>query len=134
MCHQTVCLVARLLEANGIPTVCLGSALDILESGRPPRAAFVDYPLGHSAGKLFDPADQLGIARSALRVLETATAPGAIVTLPNRWDEAGDWKQEASRSRGGDTRQARDESPQFQLEADREAAIASGALARPPVG
>ncbi|MDA0983405.1 MAG: hypothetical protein O3A06_10320 [Proteobacteria bacterium] len=128
MCHQTVCLVARHLEANGIPTLCLGSALDILEAGRAPRAVFVDYPLGHSAGRPFDTADQLGIVRAALGVLETARAPGRIVTLPNRWaaDEA--WKLEASRTQGADTRQARDETPQFQFAADREAAIGSGAL------
>ena len=46
-------LAARRLEALGIPTLCLGSALDILEAGAPPRAVFVDYPLGHSAGKPF---------------------------------------------------------------------------------
>ena len=128
MCHQTVCLVARHLEANGIPTLCLGSALDILESGRPPRAAFVDYPLGHSAGKPFDPADQLELVRAALRGFETMTRPGEIRVLPNRWDAGGGWQQEAARSGGGDTRQPRDETPQFQYEADRAAARASGAM------
>ena len=61
-------------------------------------------------------------------MLEIARAPGRIVTLPNRWaaDEA--WKLEASRTQGEDTRQARDETPQFQLAADREAAIGSGAM------
>ena len=128
MCHQTVCLVARHLEANGIPTVCLGSGLDILEAGRPPRAAFVDYPLGHSAGKPFDAADQHGIVRAALQCFETITTPGEIRILPNRWDADGAWQQASSRSDGGDTRQPRDETPQFQYEADRAAALASGAL------
>lgn len=127
-----MCLVARHLEANGIPTLCLGSALDILEAGRAPRAVFVDYPLGHSTGKPFDAADQLGIVRAALGVLESAREAGRIVRLPNRWaaDEA--WKQEAGRTQGTDTRQARDETPQFQFEADREAAIGSGALRATP--
>lgn len=123
-----MCLVARHLEANGIPTMCLGSALDIIESGRPPRATFVDYPLGHTAGKPFDPGDQLDIVRFALRGLETMTQPGEIRTLPNRWDALGEWKREAARTRGGDMRQPRDETPQFQYVADREAARASGAL------
>jgi hypothetical protein len=123
-----VCLVSRYLEANGIPTMCLGSALDIFESGRPPRATFVDYPLGHSAGKPFDPADQLDVVRAALRGLETMTQPGEIRVLPNRWDAQGEWRQESGRTRGEDTRQPRDETPQFQHEADREAARASGAL------
>jgi hypothetical protein len=128
VCHQTVCLVARHLEANGIPTMCLGSALDILESGSPPRATYVDYPLGHSAGKPFDAADQHGIVREALRGLEDLKQPGEIRKLPNTWDASGEWKQDAARSKGGDTRQPRDESPQFQQPADREAARASGAL------
>ncbi len=128
MCHQTVSLVARHLEANGIATICVGSALDILEAGRPPRAVFVDYPLGHTAGRPFDEADQAGILRAALGALESFDAPGRILVLPNRWSASDDWQRSAMSSEGGDTRQPRDETPQFQHPADREAAIASGAL------
>lgn len=127
MCHQTVSLVARHLEANGIPTVCVGSALDILQAARPPRACFVDYPLGHTAGRPFDVADQDAIVLAALQTLVTASAPDTLVTLPNRWpDEA--WRSEASSTEARDTRQPRDETPQFQHPADRIAALASGAL------
>ena len=31
MCHQTVSLIARFLEENGIPTVVMGCAKDIVE-------------------------------------------------------------------------------------------------------
>ena len=127
MCHQTVCLVARHLEANGIPTMCVGSAIDIFQAGRPPRATFVDYPLGHSSGKPFDTADQLSIVRAALAGFTRMTAPGEIQVLTNRWDDD-DWRAEASSTKGQDTRQPRDETPQFQLPADRSAALASGAL------
>ncbi|MBK6656685.1 MAG: hypothetical protein IPG43_00370 [Proteobacteria bacterium] len=127
MCHQTVCLVARHLEAHGIPTMCLGSAIDILEAGRPPRATFVDYPLGHTAGKPFDSADQLSIVRAALSGFTTMTRAGEIQVLDNRWSDDA-WRAEASSTKGQDTRQPRDESPQFQLPADRDAALASGAL------
>lgn len=130
MCHQTVCLVARHLEANGIPTMCLGSALDIFSSGRPPRATFVDYPLGHSAGRPFDPANQLDIVRTALGGLESMQQPGEIVHLPDCWSPNDDWRAQAARTKGGDTRQPRDEVPRFQNDADREAALASGALQR----
>ncbi|MGE0873110.1 MAG: hypothetical protein AB7O31_00400 [Burkholderiales bacterium] len=122
-----MCLVARHLEANGIPTMCLGSALDILRAGRPPRATFVDYPLGHSAGKPFDRADQRDVVRAALEGLETMTAPEEVRMLPNRWDDDA-WRTETTSASRGDTRQTRDETPQFQHPADREAAIASGAL------
>ena len=127
MCHQTVCLVARHLEANGIPTMCLGSALDIFTAGRPPRATFVDYPLGHSSGKPFDGADQLGIVRAALDGFAAMTSTGEIQVLPQQWGEHS-WRIEASSTGGQDTRQARDETPQFQHAADRDAALASGAL------
>jgi hypothetical protein len=126
VCHQTVSLIARHLEANGIPTMCLTSALDIIQAGRPPRATFVDYPLGHTAGKPGDARDQLGILRATLRGFETLAAPGEIQTLPNAWGEDS-WRQAASATVGEDSRQPRDETPQFQFETDREAALASGA-------
>ena len=127
MCHQTVSLVARHLEANGIPTICLASALDIIEAGRPPRATFIDYPLGHTSGKPFDRKDQLLVVSGALTALQTMTQAGQISRLPNRWSDDDTWKQEAGATSGGDTRQPRDETPQFQYDEDREAAIAAGA-------
>lgn len=126
MCHQTVSLIARHLEENGIPTLCLGSALDILRAGQPPRAVFVDYPLGHSAGRPFDSADQLDVVAAALQAFEAITTPGGLIILPNRWPEDS-WASEAHSEESGDTRQPRDDSPQWQLPEDRAAAIASGA-------
>lgn len=109
--------------------MCLGSALDILEAGRPPRATFLDYPLGHSAGKPFAPDEQASVIRSSLQGLTTLQDAGAIQTLPLKWYEDEAWRLAASSSEGADTRQARDESPQFQSPGDREAAIESGAFA-----
>jgi len=123
-----VCLVARHLEAHGIPTMCLGSALDIFAAGRAPRATLVDYPLGHSTGKPFDPADQLDIVRAALAGLQSMTRAETITRLPNQWDTQGLWRADAMRADGGDARQPRDETPQFQHADDRAAARASGAL------
>ena len=122
-----MCLVARYLDERGIPTVCLGSAHDILTAGRPPRAVFVDYPLGHTAGIPFDADDQLSVIRGAVASFDGATTPGSFVTLPNQWRDD-DWKSEASSTEAEDTRQPRDTTPQFQLPADRDAAIESGAL------
>lgn len=125
MCHQTVCLVARHLEAHGIATLVLGSARDIMEAGRPPRAAFVDYPLGHSAGKPFDRADQRSIVRAALAGFADIREPGAILDLPHRWADDS-WRTAAGATAGSDTRQPRDTSPQWQHPADRDAARACG--------
>jgi hypothetical protein len=113
-----VSLAARHLEALGIPTLCLGSALDILASGAPPRAAFVDYPLGHSTGKPFDRADQDRVLRAALAALPSIDAAGTIVRLDAHWgDDA--WRAAAAATRGDDTRMPRDTTPQYQSADDR---------------
>lgn len=126
MCHQTVSLVARHLEANGLPTLCLGSARDIFAAAAPPRAAFVDYPLGHSAGAPFSPDDQRSVVSAALQAFERIDEPGTIVELANRWQGPATWKSEATDPGKGDTRQVRDTTPRYQFEADRLAAEAAG--------
>ena len=111
-------LAARHLEALGLPTLCLGSALDILEAGAPPRAMFVDYPLGHSAGKPFDRADQERVLRAALKAFDAIDSAGAVVALDAQWGDDG-WRRAAAATRGDDTRMPRDTSPQYQTEEDR---------------
>ncbi|MCH9670250.1 MAG: hypothetical protein K0U93_02265 [Gammaproteobacteria bacterium] len=112
-------LIARHLESHGIPTLCLASALDIIEAGNPPRAVFVDYPLGHTTGQPFDAADQLNVLRSAMTAFEAIKTPGEIVHLPNQWNGDDTWRAKAARADGDDTRQPRDMSPQYQTEEDR---------------
>ena len=92
MCHQTVSLIARYLEENGIPTVVMGCAKDIVEHCGVPRFLFSDFPLGNSAGKPNDPGSQEFTLDLALRVLETAVGPRTTVQSPLRWNEDGRWK------------------------------------------
>ena len=119
MCHQTVSLIARHLESIGLPTVCLASALDIIQAGRPPRTVFVDYPLGHTAGRPFDPEDQKGIVKSALDALVSVTTPGQVLTVPAQWSDDATWRVDAVDPGKGDTRQVRDTTPRYQYDADR---------------
>jgi D-proline reductase (dithiol) PrdB len=56
-CHQSVGLIARAIEALGIPTIALTSCRDITVKVRPPRACFLDYPLGNNAGIPHDAAN-----------------------------------------------------------------------------
>jgi len=91
VCHQTVSLVARHLEAAGIPTVILACARDITASAFPPRAVFLNYPLGNPAGRPHDPENQHAVLEAALSLLETARAPGTIVDLPHRWAPDDGW-------------------------------------------
>ena len=85
-------LIARFLEAQGIPTLCLASALDIIEAGKPPRVAFLDYPLGHTAGRPFDPENQRVVLRDALEAFEAIREPASVVRLRYRWSDSDDWK------------------------------------------
>ena len=96
MCHQTVSLVARHLEANGIPTVIMGSAKDIVEHCGVPRFLFTDFPLGNSAGRPFDVESQALTLELALRVLETAPAARTTVQSPLRWRDDASWKLDYS--------------------------------------
>jgi D-proline reductase (dithiol) PrdB len=94
VCHQTISLVARHLEANGISTVVMGCAKDIVEHAAVPRFLFSDFPLGNSAGKPHDPASQAFTLELALRVLETAPGPQTTVQSPLRWSADASWKRD----------------------------------------
>ncbi|MDO9560793.1 MAG: glycine/sarcosine/betaine reductase selenoprotein B family protein [Bradyrhizobium sp.] len=96
VCHQTISLVARHLEANGISTVVMGCAKDIVEHAAVPRFLFSDFPLGNSAGKPHDPASQALTLELALRVLETAPGPQTTVQSPQRWSADAAWKRDYS--------------------------------------
>lgn len=60
---------------------------------KPPRAAFINFPLGRQCGKPHDAELQRGVLRDTLNVLKTAEVPGEIVTLPYEWDEPFDWSR-----------------------------------------
>jgi len=91
-----VSLAARHLEANGIPTVIMGCAKDIVEYCGVPRFLFSDFPLGNPAGRPHDPASQAFTLELALRVLETAPAPRTTVQSPLRWSADPSWKLDFS--------------------------------------
>jgi len=94
VCHQTISLVARHLEANGISTVVMGCAKDIVEHAAVPRFLFSDFPLGNSAGKPHDLDSQAFTLELALRVLETAPAAQTTVQSPLRWSRDASWKRD----------------------------------------
>jgi hypothetical protein len=87
-----VSLVARHLEANGLPTVVFGCARDIVEQCGVPRFVFSDFPLGNPCGKPFEPAMQRHIVSMGLELLERATAPGTTVVTPYEWSPDHSWK------------------------------------------
>ncbi len=78
-------LVARVVEAHGIPTVTVSTGRDITALVRPPRSLFVNFPMGNSFGPAGDSAMQTEILRAALDFAVTADEPGVLVDLPQQW-------------------------------------------------
>lgn len=132
-------LIAREIEARGIPTLSMTSALSITRAVNPPRAAFVDFPLGHTTGRPHDPELQRQLMLRALRAFETLEAPGGIAMLDFDWDDDDAWKDQLvqpdprpDRAGAVDERSERRDRPQYQSEDDRElaeAALAGGGCA-----
>ena len=93
VCHQTMSLLARELEAAGIATLVLGAAKDIVEHVGVPRLLFSDLPLGHAAGLPHDRASQDFTLELGLRVLEAAPAARTTVQSPLRWPGGEAWRE-----------------------------------------
>lgn len=94
VCHQSMGIIARALEAAGIATVVMGAAKDIVERCGVPRFLFSDVPLGNAAGPPRDPAAQDATLGLALDLLETATGPRTTVRNPLRWPGPPGWKRD----------------------------------------
>lgn len=114
VCHQSLSLVARHLEANGVPTVLVGSARDIVEEIGVPRFLFVDGPLGYPFGRPGDAAQQRQVCAEALDLLERAWAPRTTVQATASWGDDS-WRERYMRvedvarvnlARAGDQRRA----------------------------
>jgi hypothetical protein len=92
VCHQTMSLMARHLEAAGISTVVMGAARDIVEQCGVPRLLFSDVPLGNAAALPNDPASRDATLELALAVLESSVAPRTTVQNPLRWNGPAQWR------------------------------------------
>lgn len=92
VCHQSLSLAARALEAEGIATVVMGCAKDIVEQVGVPRLLFSDFPLGNAAGRPGDRESQALTLELALRLLESAAVPRTTMRSPLRWRADASWK------------------------------------------
>ena len=100
VCHQTLSLVARHLERNGIATVVVGVAKDVVEHCGVPRFLFSDFPLGNAAGRPRDPESQALTLELALQLLESAPGPRTTMQSPLRWSADANWKRDYCRLEG----------------------------------
>jgi len=92
-----VSLVARQLEADGIPCVVVGSARDIVEQCGVARFLFNDFPLGNPCGRPDDRDMQRAVVGHALGLLESARLPRTTLQSPFVWSEDASWKDRYAR-------------------------------------
>ena len=86
-------LLARHLESNGIITLIIGSAIDIVERCGAPRYLHNDFPLGNPCGVPYDEAMQLKIMQQGLALIEKAGQARTTQRTLHRWkDDA--WRRD----------------------------------------
>ena len=83
-------LVARAVEAAGIPTVTLNMIWPFQRMIGMPRVAAIEYPFGRPYGDVGDTATQREVVLAALALFEKAREPGLVEHLPFVWHEEPD--------------------------------------------
>jgi hypothetical protein len=77
-----------MLEEHGIATVYVATGRDLTELVKPPRALFVNHPMGNNFGRAGDTATQADILRAALAMIHSAEQGGALIDYPTTWHES----------------------------------------------
>jgi D-proline reductase (dithiol) PrdB len=91
LCHQSVSLIARAVEQAGVSTMTLAVDNEVVQSVRPPRAAFYEGNFGSVAGLPNWPEHQRRVLDEALRLIEPMDQPGMrklVVELESQVEEA----------------------------------------------
>ena len=78
-------VLARWIEAAGIPTVTVTMMPAAAQERRAPRIVGVEFPVGHAFGMPHDRAMQRGVLELALRVLAGAGEFGTRIDLDLEW-------------------------------------------------
>jgi len=93
-CHQATMVLARALEARGMPTLMFSVFRDLADSYKPPRTAFVEnYPLGAPCGRVNDPEHQRATIRAAFDAVPLDIESRQLVGMDMQYQEDGgrDW-------------------------------------------
>ena len=85
-----------MIENQGIPTLLVGTALDIIRQVVPPRAVFVDHPVGRTFGPPHDRERNEAVLARVLAELPNFTQPGEIRDPGFEWAPNGsrEWESE----------------------------------------
>jgi hypothetical protein len=78
-------VLARWIEAAGIPTVVVTMMPDVADALLAPRVVGVEFPYGHPFGMPDDRAMQRRVLETALTVLSGAARPGTRVDVDLEW-------------------------------------------------
>ena len=78
-------MLARLIEASGIPTVTVSMMPVMSDKHRSSRTLGVEFPFGHSFGMPHDPQMQARTLRAALDLLVDASSPETRIDHPEPW-------------------------------------------------
>ena len=70
-----MCGLAHYFESEGLSTVLVGFVREHIEAIRPPRALFLDFPMGRGMGKPNDRLFQKKVIREAFSLLDTDSGP-----------------------------------------------------------
>lgn len=79
-------LVCRLLEERGIATTYVATGRDLTALVRPPRALFVNHPMGNNFGAPGDVEMQADILRTALGLIHGISEGGVLVDYQTSWN------------------------------------------------
>ncbi len=85
-------MTARHLEANGIATVVVGSAWDIVNHCKVPRYLHNDIPLGNPLGPPYKPQAHLKSVTAALKLVAESSEPVAVKT-DLAWEDGEAWRE-----------------------------------------
>ena len=80
-------VLARLLEAAGLPTVVVTMMPDVADALVTPRVVGVEFPFGHPFGWPGDPSVQRRVLLTALTLLAGAGGPGTRVDVDVAWPQ-----------------------------------------------
>ena len=80
-------LVARAVEAAGIPTVVLSSIWSLQKRVGMPRVAAIEFPMGRALGDVGERALHRQVFLDTLAVFETAPEAGWVEPLPYKWPD-----------------------------------------------
>ena len=85
ICHQTLGIIQNIIEGVGIATITTTLKPELTEQVHVPRAAYLKFPYGYSAGPANDLEIQKKVIKDVLALILALTEPGTIVKMPYRW-------------------------------------------------